>query len=229
MEFRNESKYIINKHDMIILEDKLKYIMPYDYHSNNKSYNIRSIYFDSYDDKCFYSNVDGENKRFKLRIRIYNRCNKEIKLEYKYKENGFVKKDFCFISKELCSKLLDGKMLSYSECTNRVLKKLYLEQQTCYFKPKIIVEYDRVAFCDKLGNVRITFDMNIRTSKYLNRVFLKNIFSKPILDLSKCVLEIKYDEFLPDYIASLINLKNINRISFSKYYLSRIELKEDVL
>ena len=35
------------------------------------------------------------------------------------------------------------------------------------------------------------------------------------------VLEVKYDEFLPDYIYKGIELENLQRTAFSKYYLCR--------
>ena len=229
MEFRSESKFMMRRQDLLILKYKLKNIMPYDSYSNGKKYNVRTVYFDSLYNQCFYDNVDGIDKRYKLRIRMYNKSTDDIKLEYKYKERGNTKKIYCQISKDLCDKLLSGKRLNYNECNNQVLRKLYLEQNMNNFVPKIIVEYDRLVFVDKIGNVRITFDTNIRASKNLNCFYESNIYARPILDENVDILEVKYDELLPDYIMKTLNTKKLRKISFSKYYLSRLMFEGEVL
>lgn len=229
MEYRNELKYIVGNNNLTIFDYRLKNLLQLDTKAKSKLYNIRSIYFDSYNNKCFYENDSGINERFKIRIRMYNRSENDIKLEIKYKKNGLSKKEFCLISRQLCQKLIDGKLLDYQECTNKALKKLYIEQRVNCFKAKIIVEYDRVAYVDNVGNTRITFDTNIRASNSVNRFFEKNIFSRPIMETNKHILEIKYDDILPNYILKELELNKLKRVSFSKYYLARLEFKEEVL
>lgn len=230
MEYRCELKYLVDDNDLLILNHRIKNIMSLD--SNTKKedcYNIRSIYFDSYDDGYLKETESGINKRLKIRIRIYNKSSKIIKLEIKHKLNGYTKKESCKISKEMCNKLINGEDLLYSECKNKVLKKLYLEQKLSLLKPKIIVEYDRVAYVNKTGNVRVTFDKNIRTSKYIDRFFEENTYSVPILNNNEEILEVKYDELLPNWIFESLELNKLSRTSFSKYAVSRNVLKEDVL
>lgn len=230
MEYRSELKFLVDNNDLLILNHRIKNIMNLD--SNIKKedcYNIRSIYFDSYDNDYLKETESGINKRLKIRIRIYNKSSKTIKLEIKHKLNGYTKKESCKISKEICDKLINGEDLLYSECKNKVLKKLYLEQKMNLLKPKIIVEYDRVAYINKTGNVRVTFDKNIRTSKYIDRFFDDNIYSVPILDNNEEILEVKYDEILPSWIAQSLELNKLSRTSFSKYAVSRNVLKEEVL
>lgn len=229
MEFRSESKFMVSRKDLLILKYKLKNVMPYDSYCNGKTYNVRTIYFDSIDNKCFYDNADGLDQRYKLRIRMYNRSINDIKLECKYKEMGNTKKVYCKINKKLCDKLLNGEQLCYSECNNQVLRKLYIEQKINNFVPKIIIEYDRLAFAEKTGNVRITFDTNIRTSRYLNRFYESNIYARPLLEPNIDILEIKYDELLPDYIKRIVDNGQLSKTSFSKYYLSRLMFEEELI
>lgn len=229
MEYRNELKYIVNEFDLKIIEERLKNIMRYDANMQDNSYNIRSIYFDDYNNTCFYENEAGINKRLKVRIRIYDKSDKLIKLEIKYKNNGMTKKESCNISKNLCEKLMNGEYISIDECGGKkVLYKVFLEQRLHMLKPKIIVEYDRTAFINTVGNVRITFDRNIRASKNIKLFFDDNILANPIQEISTHILEIKYDELLPDYISNVLELNKLRQTSFSKYYLSRIALKEEV-
>ena len=103
MEFRSESKFMVSRKDLLVLKYKLKDVVPYDSYCNGKTYNVRTIYFDSIDNKCFYDNADGLDQRYKLRIRMYNRSINDIKLECKYKEMGNTKKVYCKINKKLCN------------------------------------------------------------------------------------------------------------------------------
>lgn len=227
MEYRNELKYIVNKSDFKILETRLKHFMDIDKNIKNKqSYNIRSIYFDDYNNNCFYDNESGINERYKVRIRIYDKLDTLIKLEIKYKKNGFTKKEVCNIDKNICNKLIKGEFLRLEECNNKILNKLYLEQHLHNLVPKLIVEYDRTAYINKIGNVRVTFDTNIRTSKHIDRFFEDNIYAYPILEIGKHILEVKYDELVPDYIMEAIELNNLRQTAFSKYYLSRIRMED---
>ena len=118
--------------------------------------------------------------------------------------------------------------MSYEECkNNKVLNKVYIESRLRLLKPKIIVEYDRTAFISKVGNIRITFDKNIRTSNKVKRFFEDNIYASPINDLNTHVLEVKYDEFIPQYILSTLELNTLRQTSYSKYYLSRLYIGDE--
>ena len=44
----------------------------------------------------------------------------------------------------------------------------------------------------------------------------------PIQSKGQHVLEVKYDEFIPDYIAQVLELGNLNRTAFSKFYLGEL-------
>lgn len=230
MDYRKELKYIVKKTDLEILKNRFQNIMKKDENTvYGESYNIRSIYFDTYDNTYFYDNESGLNKRFKIRIRIYNKKDEPIKLEIKHKNNGVGKKEMCEISREICNKLMNGEFLKLEECTNNELKKIYIEQHTHYLKPKIIVEYERTAWVNKIGNIRVTFDTNVRTSSHIKRFFEDNIYAEPVLESGKHILEVKYDELMPDYIASSIETNTLEQIAFSKYYLSRLRLSEELV
>lgn len=231
MSYRREDKYLINNIDRKSVECRIKHFMSIDDNSkDNFSYNVRSVYFDDYNNSCFFANRDGLDKRFKVRIRIYNKSDKLIKLEVKYKENGYTKKDFCLISKELCFKMIRGDLLTINECNhNKVLNKVYLEQHLHRLVPKVIVEYDRVAYVSRIGNTRITFDSNIKVSKKVEQFFYDNISSIPLLEEKIDVMEIKYDKIIPRFILESMELGKMNNSSFSKYYLSRLKFMEEVL
>lgn len=87
--------------------------------------------------------------------------------------------------------------------------------------PKSIVEYDRSTYIFNAGNVRITFDRNIRGSRKINDFWQEKIDEIPLLEKDVHVLEVKYDEFLPQFIYNILDLDTLRRTSFSKYGYSR--------
>ena len=184
-------------------------------------YNIRSLYFDTPYNKCYYENENGVDSRDKYRIRIYNANPNRIVLEKKCKRRQMTLKKSCQISRELCEDLMFQRKIQIKDEMPRVLKELLLEMQMEAMKPVVIVEYQRYPFVNKNGNVRITFDEHIRSSNEIERFLESQIVTRPILEMGRSVLEIKWDEFLPSYIEQHIQTGNLQWTSFSKYYLCR--------
>ena len=87
--------------------------------------------------------------------------------------------------------------------------------------PKVIVEYDRIPFICRDGNVRITLDMNIRASSRPDDFLNEKLTTRPIMSVGQNLLEVKYDEFLPDYINHSMQMRGLRQATFSKYYLCR--------
>jgi len=85
----------------------------------------------------------------------------------------------------------------------------------------VIVEYDRVPFVHPDGNVRITMDLNISSSNQIERFLEPQIARRPVMPAGQHILEVKFDEFLPDYIKNSLELGNLRQTSFSKFYLCR--------
>lgn len=85
-----------------------------------------------------------------------------------------------------------------------------------------IVEYERTAFVEPVGNVRVTFDKNIGGTTEIKTFFDEYIPAVPALPAGVHILEVKYDEFLPDYIKEILEIGSLRRTSFSKYYYTRI-------
>lgn len=219
--FRHEFKYICSDIQLEILKSRLKNILPLDINADSGVYNIRSVYFDDYENKCFFENESGTDPREKFRIRIYNKSDKRIALECKRKERDKTHKDICILSKFDYECIMKSDELDKILYKSNLLNRFILLLKNELYTPKIIVEYERTPYVYKLGNVRITFDKNIRSSKDFNRFFSKDIHSRPILPSRQHILEVKYDEYLPDFIKDILQIDNLHRNTFSKYYLCR--------
>ena len=221
-QYRHEFKYIINYTQLETLLFRLPSIMVKDPHTDSTGmYEVRSLYFDDFYNSCFYENENGTDPREKFRIRIYNASADRISLELKRKESGMTLKRSCPICSEQVTQLITGSQLLYQEQMHPLLRKLYTLQETKGMHPKVIVEYDRIPFVCKDGNVRVTLDMNIRASTSLERFFDAHTMARPFMPVGYNLLEVKYDQFLPDYIKRTVQMKGLRQTAFSKYYLCR--------
>ena len=221
--FRIEDKYIVNKNQMYILDERLKSLLALDTNQNGaESYIISSLYFDDIKDSCYEETLNGISDRRKYRIRIYNGKSDYISLEIKKKHNGLTRKESCRISKKECERLVNGELLEIKASDPKELTEFNIAMRTRILRPKIIVSYNRRAFVDKLGNLRVTFDTDLsysyKTSEYLNKQI-----SFYAVENGLQILEVKYDEFIRDEIKDALQLNRLSRTSFSKYAICRQE------
>lgn len=222
VKYRHELKYVCTAAQLAIIQARIHHLIDLDSHvGDDGMYRIRSLYFDDYYDRCYCENENGTDPREKFRIRIYNGSAERISLELKKKERGKTLKLSCPLTEEQCRTLMRGEPLPDSKDYPAVLQKLLLLMKTTMMKPKIIVEYDRVPYVYQLGNVRITLDKNISSSNRLETFLDKEIYKRPIMPAGQHVLEVKFDEYLPDYIYRTLQLDSLRQTAFSKFYLCR--------
>jgi hypothetical protein len=67
----------------------------------------------------------------------------------------------------------------------------------------VLVDYYREAYVYPIGNVRITFDMGLHTGLDCVNLFDSRAFTVGIDDYP-IILEIKYDNMLPDMVKGLL-------------------------
>jgi hypothetical protein len=197
--------------------------MSIDRNSNeNKEYKIRSLYFDNFQDKALMEKVNGINRREKFRIRFYNNDYSFIKLEKKMKNNGLCAKVSENISKKECTNILNGDIDFLKDSKKDLFIELYCKMKDQLLRPKTIVDYNREAYIYKPGNVRITFDKSIKTGIYSKNLFDENLTTVQSIDSRYIVLEVKYDEFLPDTVQAIIQTNERKATAISKYAAARI-------
>ncbi len=221
--YRNEIKFIISKTMAEVLKQRLSLIMSVDTNSYNSdnSYLIRSLYFDNENSDAYYEKMDGVEYRKKYRIRIYNFDDKFIRLECKYKHNNMTSKDQILIDKELCSKIINGKIDEIDLTKDNLLRQFALDYRLNRLEPSIIVDYNRVAFTYHVSDVRITFDSQIKSGMYNYNLFDKNATTYRVIDDNQMVLEVKFNEILPESIALILQTVPTFRQAFSKFAACR--------
>lgn len=219
---RHELKYFINNFEYSILSGRLKHVLTKDIHSNeNCEYNIRSLYFDNIYSNGLFEKQSGVENRLKFRIRIYDKSDSVIKLEKKSKLGQFTCKETTLISKDAAESILAGNIDSISDSKNALLRNFYCETRTNLLCPTVIVEYDREAYFHPAGDVRVTFDKYLRTGLGSTDLFNGSIPTISALDEPVMIMEIKYDQFFPDYIKDILHIPIRQRVSVSKYTACR--------
>ena len=219
--FRHEYKYVSPEGLLSSLQRRLSAFMPLDSHTSGGQYAIRSVYFDDLYNTCFFENEDGADPREKFRIRIYDASKERITLELKQKERGKCLKTSCLISLETCREILRGKVPRLATDQPYLLKKLISQMQFRTLRPVVIVAYERVPFVWSEGNVRVTFDRNIRSSSKISSFFDEDLPCRPVLPAGVNMMEVKFDELLPDFIDHVLETRVLRQTAFSKYYLCR--------
>jgi len=89
-------------------------------------------------------------------------------------------------------------------------------------KPVTVVDYEREAYVYPHGNVRITFDSKVKSSIRNTNMFQKQLPMVDVLEPTEVILEVKYDEYLPSVISTLLRGINTRQEAYSKYQLSRM-------
>lgn len=220
---RSELKYYLNDIQTEGLQQQLSHVMNLDQHCDGKvGYRVRSLYFDSIDDECLYQKQSGFLHRKKIRLRTYGDGGDEtVKFEIKAKNGQLVRKDSVIISKVDAEKICSGNYSLLLNYDNQVLNQIYTTFSTRVYKPKVIVEYHRVALTLPYSNIRITFDKRLSSNINHLDLFSSVTDSMPVIIEGKQILEVKFDQFLPGHIRKVISGINAERMAISKYTLAR--------
>ena len=220
--FRHELKYPVTQAQIALLKNRINHLLPPDPHAGpTGSYRIRSLYFDDHYDRCLRENEDGTDPREKFRIRIYNASSQRIRLECKRKERGKTHKLSCPLTVEQTKLLMAGQALPDIAAQPPLLQKLTMQMLSRRLRPVVIVEYDRIPYVYENGNVRITLDTNICSCSRVETFLDPELPRRPVMGLGQQLLEVKYDEYLPDFIYRNLQLHSLQQSAFSKYYICR--------
>lgn len=199
---------------------------PYCADQPDQSYIVRSIYFDTEDLTFYHEKVDSVENRRKLRVRTYNSPHGSsiafVEIKRKFGRVGC--KDRLMLPLEKVDHALNGVSPetvlgdepSYRDRT--VLGKIRYLLNMKQLHPVVLVTYDREAFVGRRDrSVRVTFDRNIRS---LLNPTMEQIFDEDALvqfEDDQFVLELKFDEAMPGWMANLIRKMNLSSESYSKY------------
>ncbi len=219
---RQEYKYLISQHEFIKYRHTFSTLLKNDIHNSTDGYMVRSLYFDTQNDKDFWEKEDGLETRKKIRLRIYNCDSGFAVLEMKQKQGTEQKKRSLQILKDDAIKMTHGNYTPLLGYKNPFAAECFALMSMEGYRPKAIVQYNRFAFIANENKIRITFDNRIEATESSFDIFSEKLNLYPVLSPFCVVLEVKYNGFLLSYIRDTINICNRSSLSVSKYALGRI-------
>jgi hypothetical protein len=222
--FRNEFKYEINPLQYQVIKKKVALLLKTDpFAGPEGGYHVRNLYFDDFRNTALWEKLAGVYERKKYRMRIYNGNDETIKFERKAKLGQYVFKDVARLTREEADRIIDGDVDFLSNSENPLLRTLYVESRQNLLRPVVIVEYYREAFYEPVSNVRITFDIGLRTGLSSVSLFDPNLPTMAVTAEPNVIMEIKFGNVFPHYIQGLFPINIQPRLAMSKFVLCRVQ------
>lgn len=221
MDFRHEWKHEIGAADLIAIRQRMGAVARPDPHAVDGKYRIRSLYFDNASDQALREKLDGVSRREKFRIRYYNGDLSLIHLEKKSKLGGLGSKEWAPLTAEEAQAIVDGRTGWMLEGGRPLVRELYSKMRVRGLRPRTIVDYTREPFIYPPGNVRVTLDYDIRTGLGSTDFLDPDCVTVPAGD-APIILEVKWDNYLPEIIRAAVQLEGRRSSAFSKYAQCRV-------
>ncbi len=217
---RHELKYILTPIQYELLRSRLKWMLQPDENASDcGDYFIRSIYFDSPDRIALKEKQSGINKRRKYRIRFYNGDAEYCRLECKEKTGSRISKKTYALTRQQAEFLLGLRSEQMKEAIaadgNSLFEDMKLLIGSEGYEPVVTVDYVREAYVMPLSDLRITFDKQLAWGPVSGCMeherYLANVYGDYV------ILEVKYNEYLPEHISTILSSVGPVQTAASKY------------
>ena len=143
---RTEQKYRLTEKEAARLSGVMSGVLHLDEYSKKGAYRVRSLYFDTPNDRDFYEKLDGYECRRKIRLRIYDPNAESAKLELKEKQGSLQRKRSLILPRKAAAQICKGDYRPLVENGSEFAMELYGRMEQYHYRPKCLVEYSRKAF-----------------------------------------------------------------------------------
>lgn len=207
---RLEFKYILSLEQYNAVISTIRETMNHDEYGDKT---IQSLYFDTPNYRLIRESIEKPDFKEKLRLRSYGLIGKdsELFLEMKRKSEKVVYKRRVKFTQEEAFDFVSKKIDGDDDQISRELK--YFRDYYQNLEPKVLLLYDREAY--NLGNLRVTFDTNIRYR--LTDLNLSTSLEGIQLDEGVIMMEVKTIHAIPLWLVKLLSDNKIYKTSYSKY------------
>lgn len=220
--YRHELKYFIGFEDYHVLREILAQTLNPDPHGGeNREYWIRSLYFDSGRDDDYFEKMIGVSERKKIRLRLYDVHSDRVKLEIKNKYELYMLKETATLTREEAAALIAGNREVLLADPNTTRGRVYYFMSRDFYRPAVIIDYEREAYICDVQNIRLTFDKNIRAGTGDFNIFDPDLPTAPVFERDAMVLEVKYNRFMPDWLKRILGGFSGDRYAIGKYCYGR--------
>jgi hypothetical protein len=225
---RFELKYMLDESTALAVRDIIASRLELDENGMGKpdySYPVHSLYLDSPDLYTFWTTINGDKNRFKLRIRFYNeQPTSPVFFEIKRRVNNFILKQRGGVKKEAVERLLRGQLPADTDLLSKDPKSMVSVQRFLELVARINawpiahVCYLREAYVDPVSdNVRITFDRNVFTEPRKEPVFTTAMVEPSRPFGNRVILELKFTDRFPEWLRVLVERFNLMQCGAAKY------------
>ena len=226
---RYEYKYRITRELIPQIRELIRPVTSFDPYlkdATNNRYTVRSIYFDTPSLDFYYEKMDGLKVRKKLRIRTYNEMDDFAFLEIKRKFINCISKERSKLPIMVIEKLVSTTQDSVIEYPQDDYNSRLVSGKFVYtllkkgLIPVLLVVYEREAYIGLTDDKeRLTIDTNVRANSEpdLGDILCTENFTPVINDAG--ILELKFDDVMPQWMKNLVLKLGLKRESLSKYCL----------
>jgi len=219
---RYEKKYLISSEVFAKVQNEIKeYMEPDKFSRDGKFYSIANIYYDTDNDELIRNSIEKPEYKEKLRLRSYGvpELSDMVFLEIKKKYKGIVNKRRTRLKLSEAYELVENKGISEKNeyINTQVLKEIEYFLKVYNLVPKVYLSYNRMAFFEKgNGDLRITFDTDIRSRRYDLGLEMGN-HGDLLIGNDLWLMEVKSSKGIPLWFVDILNKYDIYPSSFSKY------------
>src|SRR5215213_164736 len=132
---RFEQKYIVTEEQALQVRDFVRSYLELDENGVGKpnySYPVHSLYLDSDDLKLYWTTINGDKNRFKLRLRFYNNNpDTPVFFEIKRRMNNCIMKKRGGVRRDKVDLLLAGHIPEPSFLVSKEAKHMFAVQEFC--------------------------------------------------------------------------------------------------
>ncbi len=211
---RYELKYLISDEQKRCLIEAAKPYMALDSYGRTL---IRNIYFDTDSYRLARRSIEKPVYKEKLRVRSYGDAmyDSDVFVELKKKYDGIVYKRRISLPYNEAMAWLCGEI--------DAPRKTQISREIDYFKdfysvlyPMLHISYEREAYFEIGGDLRVTFDDSVYASES-GVTLCDSVDGSPVLADGYNIMEIKCSGGIPGWMTDLLSEGRIFKSSFSKY------------
>lgn len=225
---RFEYKYIIDEHQARAIRPHLNAQLELDENGvglKENSYPVHSLYLDSGILDTFWSTINGDKNRYKLRIRFYNNSpDSPVFLEIKRRMNNCILKQRGGVWKAAVPWLLAGHLPGPGDLVRNDIRSInaihnFLRLvESLKAKPLAHVAYLREAYVDPVSdNVRVTLDRQVRTELRREATFSTEMKDPSLPFGDQVILELKFTDRFPNWCRDLVEHFGLVQCGAAKY------------
>lgn len=225
-------KFLVSAQERSGVVESLSSNMTLDSHSEGSDYRVTSQYFDSEGLAFYWEKVDGIRLRRKFRLRFYGDLEsgapRTAFLEIKHRRGELIFKERVRLTPEGAQRVLEddnelrvlGQHVEASDASRGAPTIAAVESaaEKLSLRATNVISYRREAWVSALDErVRLTFDHEVEVRPPLAYDLSTAEVRTPLTLPTVCVMELKFNHFLPRWIRDVLVEEGIRSRRFSKY------------